>query len=729
MFWLFFSGPLSLPAPCRCSGGPPPVRGFAASSLALTQQHSCRGVSAMGSSHDIPYTDASGPPRKHVNMGAASEGVSQQLKFKVNRQAAERSEAPQPFTTVLNCRQPKKKRGQERKAVEEIKSERVPLFRVGESPPQGTKRKRSADNGPDGDSVSEPESKETFPLTKRRLFASSRPSPKPKLLGKGRIRVAETYICDDVWHVIIEHLDPAQLFNLYKESSFFHRKLANFKRLWTNNRVNHYGEDIPSPPEELTEYQYSDLLHGRSCQHCRLKENTRKAYWAFLRRWCTSCLHEQTVELKDALRRVRAVDGFPEYLLSTCLKSAQSDSWGNYLGVNTSDVDLTMSRPLSAVKIIFLKSELEELITAFLKSKRSKGSSSSAASESTNPSDDEPPYPPAMQTFVDAKVAHVERLRDFAMQMEDWERVRRGVRSIDNKSRRDARRVYFVDKALELKFTPPLTKSEIERSKAFRTSIAISKWPNNSAWQALRPKLEEEIMRSRALSPPRHPVHRDAKVIDFDSKRQKVASACTLPAPSRVPSTAARGLVLPLPQPTFQQLPPIHDPAPGVQRLRTMEPPVMYKAVMQSVAPCTHPPVYQQHTAQNSGPQCDTFQNQQYAATYPTAYDNTYRTPPHGPPSQTQQHWLVGQHGATLQNPAYGATASNAQHGAPSQSLQPGAGSPTSYLDRRLPPPIPLSSSLPPVTVPSLDSPGHGLAYQNTMTPALTLYHVYRGPF
>lgn len=677
----------------------------------------------MGYSDRKPSTDAYRPSDTQALQQAAFEVVRKQLQFKVNRQAAERSEVPQPFTTVLNCRQPKSKRGVERNPGEEIRSERVPLFRVGEGSPQDTKRKRSADNGPDGDLVLEPESKDTCePPTKRRLFATHRPTPKPKLLGKGRIRAAETYICDDVWHIIIGHLDPAQLFTFYKESAFFHRKLKEFTHLWKINRINHYGQEIPSPPQELTEFQYSDLLHGRSCQHCRSKANTRKAYWAFLRRWCTTCLHEQTIEMKDVWQRIRNVDGFPQQLLGTCLKTALSDSWGNYLGVNAGNASLHMSRPSSAVKVLYLRSELEALVEAFIESK------DSIPPATSDPNEDEPPLAPAMKVFVEEKRAHVERLREFALNMEAWEVIKRTRKSTENKSRKDARREYFMEQALKLKLNPPVSRAEIERSSAFKSSIAISKWPNNSAWQSLRPKLEKDISESRKVNLPGGPSLQDAKAYDIENNETQsvpsAASARTLPAPQGLPSTVARAPVLPPQQPTISQLPPVKDPRPGPpQRLRTMEPPLTCRPLDPTVTASAQSPMqYQQHVAPYLTPSHDgTHQALQYVAPFHTSYTPVYQPLHHTGAYHTalqqfspqiSSQGSTGHQSATLQNQPYDATFLKSSQVA-SQPSQAAAGTSNSYPDRRLPPPVPAPSSLPSKTA---SSPGYGAAYENNAT-------------
>lgn len=145
------------------------------------------------------------------------------------------------------------------------------------------------------------------------------PGPKPKNKG-GRPRTAhlkekkppkgrtilkkskplfggKRQVPQDAWNLIFERCSPEFLLSARKVSQDF-RHALNMEHVWRNGRLNTFGVEHPPCPSTLNEMQYADLLFGLGCQArgCPNKM-ARKTYWAYQRRWCDNCLHQQVMEV------------------------------------------------------------------------------------------------------------------------------------------------------------------------------------------------------------------------------------------------------------------------------------------------------------------------------------------------------------------------------------------------------------------------------------------------
>lgn len=397
--------------------------------------------------------------------------------FKVNKQTPVSQTPPQAYGTVINCRKPGGKRAS--KEPKEVRSHSVPLTNVSGS----KKRKRDAlkredlpshlDVGPS----SAANAQAILPAVREAsqpLITQKLKQVKPTRFRKGK--VLEKGFDLDTWWTILTFSDPAQLLEMRQKIPSCYRFLRDNPMLWVHSRTNLYGDDMPEPPSDLDEFQYAHLRHGHGCMSCGAP-STRKTYWAFLRRWCKTCLQSKTVKEHDASISMRDVGIEDVTFLRKCLPSGVFDSWGNFVGVGPASTH--------SLKTIYLLSEVNKL-----------QSEVRAAAEL---------YPDTWSAELRPRMAQkfvlVDERRAFARKMELWEEATRSNKASDYQAKKAARKAYFQDRALQL--DPPISSKEMEACPSYRRAVAIPKDPNNTSWQQLKPKLEKEAaeLRLRQVTP------------------------------------------------------------------------------------------------------------------------------------------------------------------------------------------------------------------------------------
>ena len=150
---------------------------------------------------------------------------------------------------------------------------------------------------------------------KNRGGRPKRETPIPPRQPKGalRLRVSKpvnAFLPPEIWKLILEQSSPALLLRARALSRSFYNVLTygSEQSTWTAARKLTYGDHHPDPPTGVDEIQYADLLEGHGCQSCK-NVKTRKTYWAFLRRWCESCLNDRVVPVIDLAspQRIRSV--------------------------------------------------------------------------------------------------------------------------------------------------------------------------------------------------------------------------------------------------------------------------------------------------------------------------------------------------------------------------------------------------------------------------------------
>ncbi|KAF1928554.1 uncharacterized protein M421DRAFT_100880 [Didymella exigua CBS 183.55] len=391
--------------------------------------------------------------------------------FKVNKQTPISQTPPQAYGTVINCRKPGGKRAF--KELKEVRSHSVPLTNV-----SGTK-KRKRDGRKSEEFQNHADFLTSAPANAQAALAAMREATQPLITQKlkqvkptrfRKGKVLEKGFDLDTWWTILTFSDPAQLLEMRQKIPSCYRFLRNNPMLWVHSRTNLYGDDMPEPPSDLDEFQYAHLRHGHGCMSCGAP-STRKTYWAFLRRWCKTCLQSKTVKEHDALISMRDVGIEDVTFLRKCLPSGVFDSWGNFVGVGPASTH--------SLKTIYLLSEVNKLQCEVR-----------AAAEL---------YPDTwsaeLRPRMAQKFAMVDERRAFARKMELWEEATRNSKASDYQAKKAARKVYFEDRASKL--DPPIGLKEMEACPSYRRAVAIPKDPNNTSWQQLKPKLEMEAAELR----------------------------------------------------------------------------------------------------------------------------------------------------------------------------------------------------------------------------------------
>ncbi|KAH6639516.1 hypothetical protein C7974DRAFT_388680 [Boeremia exigua] len=391
--------------------------------------------------------------------------------FKVNKQTPVSQTPPQAYGTVINCRKPGGKRAF--KEMKEVRSHSVPLTNV-----SGSKKRKRDDRKSEGLQsqiefiTSSPANAQAALAALRRndqpLITQKMKQVKPTRFRKGK--VLEKGFDLDTWFTILTFSDPAQLLEMRQRIPSCYRFLRNNPMLWVHSRNNHYGDDMPEPPSDLDEFQYAHLRHGHGCMSCGAP-STRKTYWAFLRRWCKTCLQSKTVKEHDALIIMRNAGVDDVSFLRKCLPSGVFDSWGNFVGVGPASTH--------SLKTIYLLSEVQKL--------EAEVRDAAALHPET--------WSAEVRSRMAQKFVHVDERRAFARKMELWEEATRSNKANDYSAKKAARKAYFEHKASQLDL--PISLKEMEGCPSYRRAIAIPKDPNNTSWQQLKPKLEKEAAELR----------------------------------------------------------------------------------------------------------------------------------------------------------------------------------------------------------------------------------------
>jgi len=395
--------------------------------------------------------------------------LSRNVTFKVNKQTPTSGPPPQAYGTVINFRKPGGKRAI--KAKKEPKSQRVRLTKVPTPEAPDGKRKRDPDDFDDGglrlSAPSAPAAFGTGPVTSpdRPALAMQEPHlPKPAKFRKG-VPLSKS-VDLDCWFTILRFSDPAQLLEMRTKIASCYRFLRDNPMLWKHSRTFYYNGTLPDLPSELTEFQYAHLRHGHGCMSCHTP-STRKTYWAFLRRWCKTCLQEKTIKEHEAILLLKDLPEEDLPLLLKCLPSGIFDSWGNFVGVGPSSTH--------SLKTVYLLQDVEKFALSY-----------------TNTSEENiDAWPANKGAWMAARTKVIEERRGFARAMELWEDHTRQSRSSDFYEKKAARKKYFREKAAEL--TPPISASDLEACASYKRAVVIPKAPNMLSWLQLKPKVEKEV--------------------------------------------------------------------------------------------------------------------------------------------------------------------------------------------------------------------------------------------
>jgi len=394
--------------------------------------------------------------------------------FTVNKQTPFLQTPDQAYATVINCRPPTGKRAG---YAHEVRSHNVPLAKVEGS----LKRKRGDDGKRDSEQATSLAISSASSATTPHATAPARPllnqqwqQRKPTRLRRGKVLSKGVDL--DCWFIILSYSDPAQLLEMRSKIASCYRFLRDNPMLWKHSRVYYYGADMPDPPPGLSEFQFAHLRHGHGCMDCGAP-NTRKTFWAFLRRMCKDCLTNQVIKEYEAMALLKGLNGEDITFIRSALPSGIFDSWGNFVGVGPASTH--------ALKTIYLRSDVNKIVAEYNKE---------AQQHASDASTEQPPT--WLTAWIAAKAKKVEERQVFAKKMEQWEEMQRTARTSDYSAKKSRRKLFFKEKASQL--LPPIGIKELEACPSYKRAITIPKDPNNTSWDLLKPKIVKEAAENAA---------------------------------------------------------------------------------------------------------------------------------------------------------------------------------------------------------------------------------------
>ncbi|KAF2441724.1 hypothetical protein P171DRAFT_434361 [Karstenula rhodostoma CBS 690.94] len=406
---------------------------------------------------------------------------SKDFAFKVNKQTPTEGSLPPAYGTVIDCRPASGKRGRSEK---EVKSRQVRLTRVPDPEGVDSKRRKRETQDSINDDGTATASKEFSVGAMSTASASTASAEQPPVVRKSqpaptkfrRGTVLKKQVDLDSWFTILRFSDPAQLLEMRTRIVSCYRFLRDNPMLWKHSRDHFYDDTLPDPPSELSEFQYAHLRHGHGCMSCHTK-STRKTYWAFLRRWCKTCLHSRIIKEHDVLGMLKEANEEHMLDLLKCLPVAIFDSWDNYVGVGPGNTH--------PQKNVYILGDVEKLLEEY------------ARERDENPAT----WHAECRVWMGEKEKVMQERHGFARKMELWEDHARQSKSSDFQEKKTARKRYFKEKAAEL--TPPISEKELQLCPSYRRAVVIPKMPNMLSWSQLKPKVEKEAadVRARCTTP------------------------------------------------------------------------------------------------------------------------------------------------------------------------------------------------------------------------------------
>ena len=301
----------------------------------------------------------------------------------------------------------------------------------------------------------------------------------PRIPQKGstilkKSKPVKTWIDMDAWQWIFEFCSLEFLLKARTVCSGFRHALQS-PLIWQKARLNHYGPSHPPCPPTLTEMQYADLLTGLGCQAkgCNNKK-ARKTYWAFQRRWCDACLHNQVLENEAADQM------FSPYLqhYRGCVPQAVFDSWRHYQWIG-SPLDIPNWARMQAFTTpgysLYDLKELKSELDAF----------TAPAPDGTTKSFEQ------IVAFFDGKREANAAIMGPLRAVENFVKEAEKARLEDNRTVKAQRADFYAKMAA--KMVPPVDRTELENLVCFKKAVAILRPANDRSWFVLKPKIREEM--------------------------------------------------------------------------------------------------------------------------------------------------------------------------------------------------------------------------------------------
>ena len=124
-------------------------------------------------------------------------------------------------------------------------------------------------------------------------------APKKQLKGATILRVnrpVDVWVPMDVWRAVFKICKPETLFKLRLVCHEFKDEIKS-ENVWERSLFLEFGDSLPKPPQGLSYFHYANLLTRHGCQGCSQtgRGQSRRAYWAFTRRYCENCMQQKVI--------------------------------------------------------------------------------------------------------------------------------------------------------------------------------------------------------------------------------------------------------------------------------------------------------------------------------------------------------------------------------------------------------------------------------------------------
>ncbi|RFU34591.1 hypothetical protein B7463_g1712, partial [Scytalidium lignicola] len=350
------------------------------------------------------------------------------------------------------------------------------------------KRKKAASGDQNGTRKRRADKDGQSPSPRKR----NRPSKKPK---KGES--AKEKLSQDIWMRILEYTPPQFLSKMRLVNKEFKEIVDKFDSIYINCRKENYGYDMPSPPEGLTERQYSNLLAGKGCMEpdCEDK-NSSKTHWSWLKRWCLRCWKKKIIR-EDRIIKYHSGNLSRQTVMDLleCIPVGMHDSFEkphDYIEDPDARTRVISRMYHCYVREDFLriKAEYEALDPGPYKEDTTLSSEEQAAAQAAHQKlvdTLDSRRTEFITTRQDKAAEHMEKV----MKIEEHVRAKRESVKDPNAANRQARRELFTRRARE--DLPHIDETFVQKTEAFKAATRIFRDPGSErGWKALRPKIEAE---------------------------------------------------------------------------------------------------------------------------------------------------------------------------------------------------------------------------------------------
>ncbi|RDW68423.1 hypothetical protein BP5796_09080 [Coleophoma crateriformis] len=347
-------------------------------------------------------------------------------------------------------------------------------------------------------------------LKRKETSDGSAPAPKKKKADTGKAKrvpkpkapkdTAASQLPKDIWMRILEFTPPRFLAKVRLVDKIRKELVDQYDSIYVNCRKENFGHDMPSPPEGVTERQYSNLLEGKGCQIPECPHDTEKmaarTHWSWSKRWCMTHWKEKVIR-EDRLLKIHA-STYPRTTLTRlleCIPVGMQDSF-----VKPHDfVEDVVPRPRGAPRLykVYLHEDVDNVFAEYeaLTPEPYQENPEHSAEEKTAAAAawqaEMDALPEKQNAFFAERKAKTDEHMAKVVKIEAGIRSRRGVIRKPHAENRAARKALFTKRAGE--DLPNIPEEFVKSTKAFKAATRVFRDPGSErGWLMLKPKIEKE---------------------------------------------------------------------------------------------------------------------------------------------------------------------------------------------------------------------------------------------